>query len=54
MRYADYVLLLFGNGEWEFGSANELLEPDRLKRMYQLSFDYYRNDSGSRTLLLPA
>lgn len=54
MRYADYVLLLFGNGEWEYGNANELLEPNRLKRMYQLSFDYYRNDSGSRTLLLPA
>jgi len=54
MRYADYVLLLFGDGEWEFGKANELLEPDRLKRMYQLSFDYYHNDSGSRTLLLPA
>jgi iron complex transport system ATP-binding protein len=54
MRYADYVLLLFGDGEWEFGRANELLEPDRLQRMYQLAFDYYRNDSGNRTLLLPA
>ena len=54
MRYADYVLLLFGDGKWEYGAAAELLEPERLKRMYQLSFDYYRNDSGSRTLLLPA
>lgn len=54
MRYADHVLLLFGNGEWEFGSAAELLEPTRLQRMYQTPFDYYRNGSGSRTLLLPA
>jgi iron complex transport system ATP-binding protein len=54
MRYADYVLLLFGNGEWEFGKAAELLEPVRLQRMYQTPFDYYRNTSGNRTLLLPA
>lgn len=54
MRYADYVLLLFGNGDWEFGKASELLEPARLKRMYQMNFDYYRNDSGNRTLLMPA
>jgi len=54
MRYADYVLLLFGEGDWEFGEADKLLEPARLQRMYQTPFDYYRNDSGNRTLLLPA
>jgi len=54
MRYADFVLLLFGNGEWEFGEAARLLEPERLQRMYQTPFAYYHNASGTRTLLLPA
>ncbi|HJP05301.1 MAG: ABC transporter [Chromatiales bacterium] len=54
MRYADHALLLYGDGEWEYGSAAELLEPSRLERLYQTPFDYYRNTRGERTLLMPA
>lgn len=54
MRYADQALLLYGEGEWEYGSASELLEPDRLERLYQTPFDYYQDTQGERTLLLPA
>lgn len=57
MRYASHVLLLYGDGDWEYGSAAELLEPQRLERMYRIPFSYYQGlDQGahSRKLLLPA
>jgi iron complex transport system ATP-binding protein len=54
MRYADHILMLYDNGDWEFGAADELLEPARLERLYQTPFDYYRNNQGERTLLMPA
>jgi iron complex transport system ATP-binding protein len=54
MRYADFALLLYGDGNWEFGRAAELLEPARLESMYKTPFDYYRNETGTRTALLPA
>ncbi|MDP6436032.1 MAG: ABC transporter ATP-binding protein [Gammaproteobacteria bacterium] len=54
VRYADHALLLYGDGEWEYGTAAELLEPARLERLYQTPFDYYRNTQGERTLLMPA
>jgi len=51
MRFADYALLLYGNGEWEYGAATQLLEPARLKRVYQTPFDYFSN--GEQRGLLP-
>ena len=56
MRYADQALLLYGDGDWEFGAASELLEPARLERMYQTPFEYYstQGDSACHTLLMPA
>lgn len=54
MRYADLVLMLYGDGEWEFGPADQLLEPARLERMYKTRFDYYQSSAGSRSVLLPA
>ncbi len=54
MRYADCALLLYGNGDWEYGPAADLLEPGRLERMYQTPFEYYRSGSGKRSALLPA
>jgi len=54
MRYADQALLLYGEGEWEYGPANELLEPGRLERMYQTPFDYFADSKGQRRVLLPA
>ncbi len=60
MRYADHALLLYGDGNWEFGAADTLLEPMRLERMYRTPFAYYtasQETAGAdkaRTVLLPA
>jgi iron complex transport system ATP-binding protein len=54
MRYADQVLLLYGEGQWEFGAADQLLEPDRLARIYQTPFEYFHSQASNRTVLLPA
>ncbi len=60
MRYADHALMLYGNGDWEFGPADTLLEPERLQRMYRTPFSYYTATQGAqpagdgRTVLLPA
>jgi iron complex transport system ATP-binding protein len=53
MRYANRVLMLYGAGEWEYGAADELLEPERLERVYQTPFDYYRSARGANDVLLP-
>lgn len=34
-RFADHCLLLFGNGEFEAGSCQEMLTTDRLERLYR-------------------
>ena len=54
MQFAKQVLLLFGNGEWEYGSADELLEPNRLERLYQMPFEYYINEIDKQKVLLPS
>ena len=54
MRYANQILLLYGDGAWEYGPAEQLLEPQRLQRVYQTPFDYYRSDSSKQKVLLPA
>jgi iron complex transport system ATP-binding protein len=33
-RHATHVLMLHGEGRWEFGPAAQLLEPDRLSALY--------------------
>lgn len=33
-RFADQVLLLFGNGEWACGSVSDVLDADHLSRLY--------------------
>ena len=33
-RYADYVLLLFGNGAWHFGDADSALTSQMISRLY--------------------
>lgn len=57
MRHATHALLLYGDGEWEYGPAANLLEPQRLERMYKIPFSYYQGmDQGAdgRKLLSPA
>jgi len=54
LRYADTVLMLYGDGAWEYGPASALLEPGRLERMYRTPFDYYSSATGEHRTLLPA
>ncbi len=56
MRFASHALLLYGDGEWEYGPAGELLEPERLERLYQTPFSYYQGSAAAagRRVLLPA
>jgi iron complex transport system ATP-binding protein len=57
MRYATHALMLYGDGNWEYGEATAMLEPERLERMYQTPFDYYTANNaakGERPILLPA
>ena len=50
-RFADYALLLYGDGEWEFGPVSDVLDPARMERVYQTPFDFFRN--GNQITLLP-
>ena len=34
-RFADRCLLLFGDGTWELGATNDVLDEDRLEALYQ-------------------
>lgn len=35
LRYCSHVLMLYGNGEWEAGTADELVNAERLGKLYQ-------------------
>jgi iron complex transport system ATP-binding protein len=35
LRYCDRVLLLYGDGQWESGTCEELLTVERLSRLYK-------------------
>ena len=51
-RYSNYALLLYGNGKWEFGAADQLLTPKRMLELYGVP---YENLSGQRfEALVPA
>ncbi|MDP6675324.1 MAG: ABC transporter ATP-binding protein [Gammaproteobacteria bacterium] len=49
-RYARQILLLFGDGEWEFGSATDMLTTDRLARLYGTPFAVFSR-AGQEVLL---
>ncbi|MGB5630449.1 MAG: ABC transporter ATP-binding protein, partial [Woeseiaceae bacterium] len=34
VRYADRCLLLYGDGRWDLGSTSEVLDEQRLSRLY--------------------
>jgi iron complex transport system ATP-binding protein len=50
-RFARQILLLFGDGKWEFGSTAEMLTTDRLERLYGTPFAAFSRDE--QTVLLP-
>ncbi len=50
-RFARQVLLLFGDGEWEFGAAADMLTTARLERLYGTPFAVYSR--ANESVLLP-
>ena len=51
-RYADYALLLNNDGSWEFDTAESLLTPERLLKLYGLPYEYLTGER--RRALVPA
>ena len=45
-RYADAALLLFGDGEWQFGPAADVLTEPNLSRLYAMAVRELRWESG--------
>lgn len=46
--FCSHVLMLFGQGQWEAGSALEMLTVERLERMYQCPVDSVDTPAGRR------
>ena len=51
-RFARQILLLFGNGEWEFGPTAQMLTAERLERLYGTPFAAFSR--AGQEVLLPA
>jgi iron complex transport system ATP-binding protein len=51
-RYAQRVILLFGDGRWASGAAAELLTVDNLRALFGTAYAAYTGPAG--TVLLPA
>jgi iron complex transport system ATP-binding protein len=45
-RFAHYVLLLFGNGEWLFGTADAALTSETISRLYDSPMRELKWESG--------
>ncbi len=51
-KYSREVLLMFGDGSWEFGTTDNMLTPENLERLYGTRFvEFSRN---GQAVLLPA
>lgn len=51
LRFFDRVLLLFGNGDWLFGSAAEILTTDHLSRLY--GYPLQQGQIAGQTVFIP-
>ena len=49
-RYCSHILMLFGDGEWQAGPVNNLLNPENLERLYQCPVETVQTSAGSRFL----
>ena len=50
-RYCDHVLLLFGDGTWQAGTAKELLNAEQLSRLYGYPVAQIAGPDGERVFL---
>jgi iron complex transport system ATP-binding protein len=57
-RHFDQALLLHGDGRWQVGPVNDLLNPETLAELYGVPFERYRRisrtDEDAVTVMLPA
>jgi iron complex transport system ATP-binding protein len=49
-RYCSHILMLFGEGDWQAGPVNELLNLENLERLYQCPVEAVQTQSGKRFL----
>jgi len=45
-RFADYALLLFGDGTWQYGTVDDVLTEDAMTRLYRTSIRELRWEGG--------
>jgi iron complex transport system ATP-binding protein len=53
-RYSDSVLLMYGNGRWEYGPTAEMLTAAKLGLLYGIPFRQFNHDGQSVLLPIPA
>jgi iron complex transport system ATP-binding protein len=49
-RYCNHILMLFGDGDWQAGPVNELLNLENLERLYQCPVESVQTSTGKRFL----
>jgi len=49
-RYCSHILMLFGDGDWQAGSVDELLSLENLERLYQCPVESVQTSAGKRFL----
>ena len=49
-RYCDHILMLFGDGDWLAGPADQLLNRENLERLYQCPVETVQSPAGPRFL----
>lgn len=52
-RFADFVLMLHGNGSWEFGPVAQMLTLEKLENLYGTPFAEFTRDGQSVMLPVP-
>jgi len=49
-RYCNHILMLFGDGDWQAGPVDELLNRENLERLYGCPVESVKTSSGRRFL----
>jgi len=49
-RYCNHILMLFGNGDWQAGPVDEILNLENLEKLYQCPVESVQTSGGSRFL----
>lgn len=49
-RYCSHILMLFGDGEWQAGPVDELLNLENLEKLYQCKVEPVQTPTGRRFL----